>query len=330
MCRNQSVLPDDTAIKVAVRLKRERFLSLKPGITSESRINSAGGYLMDQQTMVYRIISLEGLMSILINKEERFVRPIDSWEDTFEGYMLHMLDSQDGMKTILSRLYIMSGRNQWITIRNLSKLLRSRYACYGQCWSKNPDSDAMWRIYSYDKKAIQLVSKIGSIQSMIDDAAWEGLETEIAEVKYDINDETEALNKILIPTAKIDMAYFHKRPAFKHESEVRVLLNDLKKYESIDVFASTAIGSNLKYADPRKTEPEQIQEAVSHLVNDKGGYLSIAPKEVKMEIKDMKSYLNGIRVHPQAPDWYVALIRKICRNYKISFMGKSDLYRPAI
>ena len=285
---------------------------------------------MNSDTKVYRIIGLDGLMSVLINKEERYVRPIDCWEDTFEGYMLHMLDSQDGMQSVLDRLYVISGRNQWITIRNLSKLLRSRYACYGQCWSKKPDSDAMWRIYAYDKKAIQLVSSVGKIQEMIDNSVWAGLEVEIQEVKYDIKDEKEALNKILVPNAKIDTAYFHKRPAFEHEAEVRILLNDLKKYENVDVFASAAIRSNLKFVDKSKTETEQIREAVTHLVSGKGGYLAVAPNEIKLKITEMKQYIDGIRIHPQALNWYVDLIRKICKNYRISFLGKSDLYRPAI
>ena len=272
---------------------------------------------LNKDSTVYRIIGIESFLSILMNKEERYVRPIDSWQDTFEGYMLHQLDSDTGRRKVLERLY-------------LSKLLRSRYACYAQCWSTKQDSDAMWRIYAYDNKAIQLISTVGNIQAMIDASSWDGLESEIDTVKYDINDEKEALNKILVWNAKIDTAYFHKRPAFEHEAEVRVLLNDSQRYAHVDKFAATSIRANMKFSDKSKPEIDQILEALSYMVDKKGGYLSAAPSSIELKIANIREYIDGIRIHPQAPDWYVALVGKICRNYKLKFLGKSDLYRPTV
>ena len=285
---------------------------------------------LNKDSTVYRIIGIESFLSILMNKEERYVRPIDSWQDTFEGYMLHQLDSDTGRRKVLERLYVISGRNTNVTIRNLSKLLRSRYACYAQCWSTKQDSDAMWRIYAYDNKAIQLISTVGNIQAMIDASSWDGLESEIDTVKYDINDEKEALNKILVWNAKIDTAYFHKRPAFEHEAEVRVLLNAFQRYEHVDKFAATSIRANMKFSDKSKPEIDQILEALSYMVDKKGGYLSAAPSSIELKIANIREYIDGIRIHPQAPDWYVALVGKICRNYKLKFLGKSDLYRPTV
>lgn len=283
---------------------------------------------LKESTIVYRIIGLESFLSILMNKQERYVRPIDCWQDTFEGYMLHQLDTGAGRRKVLERLFVISGRDTNATIRNLSKLLRSRYSCYAQCWSTNQDSDAMWRIYAYDNKAIQLISSVGNIKTMIGSSSWNGLEPEIDTVKYDIKDEKEALNKILVWNAKIDTAFFHKRPAFEHEAEVRVLLNDLKRYEHIDGFAAASIRANMKFSDKSKSEIDQIFEAISYMVDEKGGYSSLAPISIELKIANLKEYIDGIRVHPQAPDWYVSLIGKICHNYKLKFHGKSDLYRP--
>ena len=282
------------------------------------------------ETKVYRIIGLESFMSILINKQERFVRPIDSWPDTFEGYMLHQLDSIEGMQKVIDRLYMISTENIDSTILSLSKLLRTRYTCYGQCWSRIPDSDAMWRIYSYDNKAIQLVTTVNRIQNMIKADAWKHLQMLISDVKYDINDEEEALNKILVPSARIVSAYFHKRPAFEHEKEIRVLLDDSKKYDYIDFFTANAIRNNLKHGDKTKPVTEQILDAATLTVGNKGSYTSASPSEIKMKINDLKSYLEGIRVHPLAPVWYVNLIKDICRNYKVRFLGQSDLYRATV
>lgn len=285
---------------------------------------------LDVNLMIYRIVGIDSFLSMLVSKEERYVRPIDHWQDTFEGYMLHQLDSNDGRKKVLEKLYVISGRDTNVTIRNLSKLLRSRYACYAQCWSTNQDSDAMWRIYAYDNKAIQLASTVGNVQKMINLSTWNGLEVEIDKVKYDIKDENEALNKILVRNAKIDAAFFHKRPAFEHEAEVRVLLNDLNRYKNTDSFAADSIRQNLKGVDKSKPIVEQILESVSQLANKKDGYYSNAPSSIKLQIKNLREYICGIRIHPQAPDWYVELLKKVCRNYKLKFVGKSDLYRPTI
>lgn len=283
---------------------------------------------LDESTKLYRIIGIEAFISLLMYKKERYVRPIDCWEDTFEGYMLHQLDTAAGREKVLERLYILSGRDKNATIRNISKLLRSRYACYGQCWSKKKDSDAMWRIYSYNNRAIQLVTTVGRIQELLKVSSWDKLETEIDNVKYDINDEKEALSKILVYNAKIDTAYFHKRPAFTHEDEVRVILNDFLKYESVDAFSTASIHKKVKLAKS-KSDKDQILEALSMMSKDKDSF-SVAPKEITLNIPSVSNYLEGIRVHPQAPAWYVDLVKKLCRNYRITFIGQSDLYRETV
>ena len=112
-------------------------------------------------------------MALLVNKQERFVRPIDCWEDTYEGYMLHMLDTDNGARKVLTELYNnVDEQNVDATIRDYTKLQRARYVCYGQSWSYEHDSDAMWRIYGYENKGIQLISDRSRILRMIK-ALWQ-------------------------------------------------------------------------------------------------------------------------------------------------------------
>ena len=40
-----------------------------------------------------------------MNKQERFVRPIDCWEDTYEGFLLHLMDNENGLKETIHTLY---------------------------------------------------------------------------------------------------------------------------------------------------------------------------------------------------------------------------------
>lgn len=278
---------------------------------------------------LYRIISLEGFLSLVVNKFERFVRPIDAWEDTFEGYMLHLLDSEIGLKTVVDHLYNnITEANTNLTVMNVSKLLRSRYTCYGMCWSKVKDSDALWRIYSYDNKAIQLVSNKSRIDKLITDN-YEHTRFRIQSVYYDINDEAEAINKILVKNAKVDEAYFHKRPAFKHEKEVRVLINDSEKTTNLEAFSIQAIRNNLKFTEEEKAIPERIWEAVMTL-NAKESYKMIAPPAKYLKIKDLSQYIDGIRVHPMAEDWYCNLIEKLAEEHGIKYLEKSDLYRKIV
>ncbi len=162
-------------------------------------------------TNLYRITSLEGFLSLLLNKKERFVHPIDCWEDTYEGYMLHLLDTEEGTEKVLRELYtVITPNDIKLTIRNYTKLMRARYACYGQCWSVKADSDALWRIYSYDKKAIQIISNSDRIKDTIVASQGENTTIRIGPVKYDIDDKTGNLNQVLYNKSKINEPYYHK------------------------------------------------------------------------------------------------------------------------
>lgn len=280
---------------------------------------------------LYRITSFEGFMSLLVNKAERFVRPIDGWEDTFEGYHLHLLDTDEGAKRIIRVIYYeISGQDVKTTIANYSKMQRARYACYGQCWSLVEDSDAMWRIYSYGKKAVQLVSTRERIKNMITQSRWSGYKPRIEKVKYDLLSSGSSLTGVIKPGSKTDEPYFHKRIAFEHEKEMRVLLNDSKTYQSYTAFSVQAIATNLKKTDTTLPIEERILQASKKLDGKDNFYHRIFEKSITLKVDKLDEYLSGVRVHPQAEKWYVELIEKICSQYSIKFLGQSDLYCSAI
>lgn len=54
---------------------------------------------------LYRIISLETFLDIVLNKRERYVRPV-TWEDTFEGYLFSKFDNQEEKRKIVEYLYL--------------------------------------------------------------------------------------------------------------------------------------------------------------------------------------------------------------------------------
>lgn len=58
---------------------------------------------------------------------------------------------------------------------------------------------------------------------------------------------------------------------------------------------------------------------VTSLRNIKKDFLSY-------HIDDLSTFINGIMVHPLAPDSYVSLIEKMCNTFNVKFLGKSNIY----
>ena len=290
---------------------------------------------------LYRIVSLESFLSLLINKTERFVRPMDGWEDTFEGDILHLLDDEEGEKRIINILYNdLVKHRTFDAIRNYVRLLHARYLCYGQCWSTLKDSDAMWRIYSYGNRSIQLITTAEKINDMIINGSdWSGRKPNIEKVKYDSRDTPliQNLPEYFSLGMFVDEPFFHKRIAFSHENEVRVVLNDVDKYRNYVSAWSGMLEANYSFEnknakDLDSTFEEKLISAAKRLKDNDGTipYLKHAPKELFLKIKDLSTYIVGVRVHPQAEIWYVELIQKICKQYNINFIGQSDLYNKAM
>lgn len=276
---------------------------------------------------LYRIVSLEGFVSLCITGTERYVNPIDCWEDTCEGYLLQKLDSANGTAEVIRYLYHdLFDENINYTVNNFAKLQRARYSCYAQSWSKLLDSDAMWRIYSYNKHGIQIKSNEKSIRKMISDSNYDGLITRVQTVSY--NKRVKEMKDILRQGSKADDPFFYKRDAFKHENEVRVVLQFTKNILEYTSFTAQAILVNINKNKDELSVEEKMLKAVKEIMGDElsGFYKSVFPQTLMMPIHNKSDYILGVRVHPQAEDWYVDLVEKMCESYGLSFDGKSDLY----
>ncbi len=267
-------------------------------------------------------------MALLVNKQERFVRPIDCWEDTYEGYMLHMLDSDNGARKVLTELYNnVDEQDVDATIRDYTKLQRTRYVCYGQSWSYEHDSDAMWRIYAYENKGIQLISDRSRILRMIKASGRQGISVRCEQVHY-VPVGKDDLKTLLKKGAKVENAYFRKRKAFAHEREQRVIINDTDQWLNYTAFSSQAIKLNYKRTDTELPEVERIFEASKHVSDPQNNlYSRSCPATILINVNNVQDYISGIRVHPQSKQWFVDLIEKICSQYGIVFKGQSPLYQ---
>jgi hypothetical protein len=80
---------------------------------------------------IYRILPMNRLIEILLNKELAFPK-VNLWEVVYENFFLKAYSNEiAGFKEDIERYF-------------------------GQCWSFIKDSDALWRIYSNDKQSVRI------------------------------------------------------------------------------------------------------------------------------------------------------------------------------
>jgi hypothetical protein len=177
---------------------------------------------------IYRIFSLGRFKELIENNELVLVRP-SIWDDPFENFFLkgNTIDG-DGNLVSLEHLY-----NSW----------------YGQCWTLTPESDALWRIYSPDKQGVRIRTNMRKLFSVY----WDDQDIHsrnkyyIGVVNYYSRKEIE---KLLRELTFVDAAIGGrnivfaellclKRLEFQHESEVRILYNDIHGFEEDGLYRRT-------------------------------------------------------------------------------------------
>ncbi len=170
---------------------------------------------------LYRIISLERLYELFEKRVNTLVKPI-AWDDPFENFMA-------GLK----------GRLQSGEIVEFAQ----RYDFYGQCWTLVGGSDAMWRIYSSDKRSVRIKVRVRTLVETL--APYAVGIVLVGKVRYLHTDGLLNWAKRVIrdsdaPDVRLlARTLLVKRMAFSHEQEVRLL-----------------------YFDPREQQPKLFQYRV--------------------------------------------------------------------
>ena len=95
---------------------------------------------------IYRIISYDRFLEMFDSCKNTLVKP-KLWEDTFENI------------TLKSKLRYPCGSEI---------VLDTHERLYGQCWTTSKASDAMWRIYSPDKRSVRIRTTINKLLTSID------------------------------------------------------------------------------------------------------------------------------------------------------------------
>lgn len=201
---------------------------------------------------IYRIFSTHWFEHLINTDKNGLVHP-SSWDDPFENFFLkNEAELQDG------------------TTVSLAQLSRS---WYGQCWTRNVDSDAMWRIYSPNKDGIRVRTTIRDLFSDFYDPSdkFASLKFLIGSVEYQSRSKIE---QFLASTTFNDLALggqphrfadtlLIKRPEFQHENEVRLLFHDTEGTHANGNVAVFSLGWRKIFSevalDPRLTDIEYDQ-----------------------------------------------------------------------
>ncbi|MBW2596908.1 MAG: DUF2971 domain-containing protein, partial [Deltaproteobacteria bacterium] len=171
--------------------------------------------ITDLDQKIYRIFSISRFKELITNNELVLVNP-QKWDDPFENFFL--------------RANAVDEHGDSVSLGSIA----SKW--YGQCWTFNSESDAMWRIYSHQKDGVRLSTTVRKLFSVLWDAKdqYAGLRYFIGKVSYQPRSEIEKFMKehsfldisIGGQNDRFAKLLCIKRLEFFHEAEVRLLAND--------------------------------------------------------------------------------------------------------
>lgn len=148
----------------------------------------------------------------------------------------------------------------------------------------------------------------------------------------DIDGHSKLLENLILEmkkTKRITEPYFHKREAFQHEHERRIILLDKENSRFLTGFPSqAALNKYRRESREKNLTKEQAILLISDEIRktkypfSKENTLS----EVSVGIPDLPYYIKSVMVHPQTEPWIVTLVDRICKRVNLTFVGKSHMY----
>jgi hypothetical protein len=177
----------------------------------------------DLNKKIYRIISLSRLEELFETRRNVLVKP-HKWEDPFENFILR------------SKVKLPTGE---IIEYNFHNWL------YGQCWSFHKASDAMWRIYSPKSDGVRIRTTLKKLAESFfqSQKTKHEFKCAIGKVLYlkekELKDyANNTFDDYGITLKNLFSGLLVKRPAFKHENEVRLLYCSIDDNEpNSDIFS---------------------------------------------------------------------------------------------
>ena len=210
---------------------------------------------ISRSTKIYRVIPRNRFLDLFTEHKAALVWPT-LWSDPFENFIL------------LSPVRTSSGVLGEIEFKE---------DLYGQCWTLQNSSDAMWQIYSPSGDAVRIRTTVGKLIDSLSaanadvalDSCFIGRVTYLSDAK--IKGFAQTVFKNGLNTKSVINSLLVKRDAFKHDDEVRLIYfeQSQKKHENgvykyalnpHDVFDEVMIDPRMSDRNYRKFKAEIIKE----------------------------------------------------------------------
>lgn len=258
---------------------------------------------VSEDQILWRYMNLSKFLDMLINKHVVFARP-DLFEDVYEANpFIH--------KEAVNRAFSAAGEHEIAKLAYegiISSHKLSKYRTYISCWHmNNVESAGMWKLYCTNNESVAIKTNVRKLKDALIEPSSEFADTLLYEpVVYDLDLE-ELTKKYTELSVKKETISIHikevlrtKRPSFEHEKEYRVIaLKKDKLMEPLDI---------------NKTE-EELKKTT--------------PLVQSVEC-DLNELVEEIIVAPDAPKWFVELVKKLIEDLGFDFkVTQSNLYTLA-
>lgn len=176
---------------------------------------------------------------------------------------------------IAMRPIVYQGKIPQHALEKMSELYKLRPKnMFINCWHCNPiESAAMWKIFSRSSEAVAIRSSFRKLRSVLPPNCFVGL---VNYVDY---------NSTWIPEGNVYEPFLHKRGSFRHENEVRAIIDG----SIIDKRPDGTTFINL--AAPQENG-----------------------KHVEVSLEDL---IDEVYVAPSAQQWYRELITQVVKRYEL-------------
>ena len=221
----------------------------------DENLKAANVISLDLDAPIYKYIPFKYL-KLMIQKSSLYFGKVSSWEDVYENWFLK------------EQMFLPSGEKG-----NAKDLIPG---VFGQSWTLQEESDAMWRIYSkldrtlhdyLDDTAVRIKTTARKLYNVIYANDEDFNTSYIGAVKYLSQNDFLKMQDSLSPLNPLDLSevfvksYFFKRAPFEHEKEVRPILIYSPKHEN---FGKDGVSFDIDFdnlidemvTDPRLTPDE--------------------------------------------------------------------------
>lgn len=172
-------------------------------------------------------------------------------------------------------------------------MLNMKKTHYISCWHMNEvESAAMWKLYVQAGEGITVLTRVSDFKKAIVGNPRDIFLGEVRYIDYKI-DSFSPLNTLA--------PFFHKRLSFSHEKEVRAVISERPPSFTGEL------------ADYLELNDEEIPGGLSLKV-------------------DVEMLINSIRISPESPDWFLALVKDIIHSkFKLNLeVERSDILRDPL